>query len=66
MLFELQTFSGGVYPQSATSRTISSSISNGSDFSDVTKQATADLQIDVCSGMGGGGGGGLHTRVHAT
>ena len=28
MLFDLQIFSGGVYPPSATSRTISFSISN--------------------------------------
>ena len=36
------------------------------DFSDVMKPAGTDLQIDVCSGMGGGGGGAWHTWVYAT
>ena len=47
MLFELQIFSGGVYPPSATSRTISFSISNsfGINFS-LAKHTGWDSEID--------------------
>ena len=73
MLFDLQIFSGGVYPPSATSRTISFSISNSFWYYISINHLCCDLLKKVKPVRkwyfffwGGGGGGGAIEQVTLT